>query len=206
MPCAVVVGFVQFLKRDTEMKKRLIFGVVAVAVLAVVVMFGRWLHHEYVCWSFGNYVTGYSHRVERDTAYAVFELTKGNLSDSYYYEKRLKKLDDDFNHPYRTAIHNLSDPEFPRKGADYFNKIIDGIRQEVRQDATFSAEVKEKVEKLCRLQREVEGIAWPFVCEHLNLHCEDGVEGASIPYHKVVSYKQKLQTLEAEVTAMLAAN
>lgn len=172
-------------------------------VACAVIHFGDRARKALLHWSFASYVIDYSHKVERTTAYTVYDLAKPymSLAEKEGYEKRLAVLDEKFQHPLREAVHNATDSEFMTRKTDSFDKLLTDIRFEVRGSDGFDAKVKECVEKLCSTQGEVACVAWPFICEDLGLYHG----GEAMPYEEVLRWKAELKQLEYKMAGLLAS-
>lgn len=181
--------------------KRLASLLVLFALVAGASFVGNLVYQKYTKWRFSGYVCDYSHQIQRRAAYAAFELAKPHitLSEQSSYEKRLEKLEDDYQHPYRTALHNLSDPTFLKKKVDSFGQVLTDINFSFKREESPGKEIW----ALCRTEGEICCIAWPFVLEDLNFPRADGTP-RTISYEDCLKWKEKFEPVQKEMETLLA--
>lgn len=173
-----------------------LFGTVAAATFV-----GNMGYQKYTNWRFGEYVCDYSNKVERRAAYAAYALAKPHMSfeKQWSYQERLDILEDEFKHPFRTALHAVTSPDFPRAHVDSFDQVLTDISLSFKRGESPGKEIWD----LCRTQGEVSCIAWPFILEDLDFPEADG-SPRSISYQEYLGWKARFDPAEQEMNTLLA--
>lgn len=181
--------------------QRLTFVLVLFGLVAAATFVGNLGYQKYTSWRFGDYVCDYADQVERRAAYTAYKLAKPHMSgqEQVVYEERLVKLEDKFQHPYRTAIHNLSDLNFPSGSSDSFDKVLTDISLSLERESSPGKEFWD----LCRTNGDVGCIAWPFILEDLGFPRADG-SSRTISYEEYLTWKAKFEPVEKEMNTLLA--
>lgn len=181
--------------------QRLVIGVALFGLVAAATFVGNMGYQKYTIWRFGDYVCDYSHQVDRQAAYAAYNLAKPHLDswEKSVFDKRLAHLEDEFQHPFRTAIHHVTDPDFPRENVDSFDSVLTDISFSFERDSSPGKEIWD----LCRTQGEISCVAWPFILEDLDFPRADG-SSRTISYEEYLTWKARFSPAEQEMNELLA--
>lgn len=150
------------------MKTKFFVRVLTVLVLVTIVVgcshAVRSVYRSITQWRFESQVCEYGRQVDRDAAWAGFNLAKPELAEWELktYKERLKELELEYQHRYSAALSFVLDPTpITDRKVDSFDTVLTDILFRLDREKSPGKEVWE----LCEAQGKVSCINWPFTCQ-----------------------------------------
>ena len=189
-----------FMKGNKAMFKKFFVGAVWVVVLVAVFFAGRWSVRSWAKSSFDSSVSEYKRRVDRDSAWAAFNLAQSKLGQAEYeaYKNRLYKLEIEYQHRYSSALVFVLDPTpIMDREIDSFEDVLDDIAMQLDNQKIPRKEVWE----LWESQHNIASIHWPFVVE--GFPNPDG-SVCEVTYKEYLDLKKQFSPAKERMDAILA--
>jgi hypothetical protein len=174
--------------------------VVLMAVTVAIFFTGREALRSFSQWRFKSHVCEYNRQTERDSAWAGFHLAKSKLAtwEVQAYEKRMEKLEREYQHRYASALAFVLDPTpITEREIDSFDSILVDISFRLSREESPGKEVWE----LCEAQGKISGINWPFVCEGIS-NADGSV--SEVGYEEYLDLKEQFGPAKERMETLLA--